>query len=150
MRKSKNYRKVFFAMNDRAVKRILTGTALIFLSLIIVYISLDLPRTPGAHTEGTAGLSQERTQLVSETFPAPDARGAETQPPLSGEASEMVNLNTAGVEELMKIPGIGETRARAILEYREINGMFLSTEEVMQVKGIGEGVYSKMLPFITV
>lgn len=60
------------------------------------------------------------------------------------KASGLVNLNTASLEELCSIPGIGESRARAILEYREKQGGFSSTEEIMQVDGIKEGLYTKL------
>lgn len=61
-----------------------------------------------------------------------------------------INLNTASLEELMQIPGIGESKARAIVDYREKNGGFSSVEEVMNIEGIKEGVFSKMKEYIVV
>ena len=61
-----------------------------------------------------------------------------------------INLNTASVEQLMEIPGIGEAKARAIVQYRETNGAFSSIEEVMNIEGIKEGVFSKMKEYIVV
>lgn len=55
-----------------------------------------------------------------------------------------VNLNTADKEELMTLTGIGETRAEAILAYREENGKFHSPEDIMNVQGIKEGIYEKI------
>lgn len=55
-----------------------------------------------------------------------------------------VNLNTASMEELMTLPGIGEAKAAAILRYREEHGAFGSAEEIMQVEGIKTGVYEKI------
>lgn len=55
-----------------------------------------------------------------------------------------VNLNTAGKEELMTLTGIGETRAEAILAYREEKGKFRSPEDIMNVQGIKEGIYEKI------
>ena len=60
------------------------------------------------------------------------------------KAAGLVNLNTASLEELCSIPGIGESRARAILEYRERQGGFSTPEEIMQVDGIKEGLYTKL------
>lgn len=60
-----------------------------------------------------------------------------------------VNVNTAGLEELMTLPGIGEVRARAILDDREANGPFRYPEDLIRVKGIGEGVLSGILDQIT-
>lgn len=61
-----------------------------------------------------------------------------------------VNLNTAGMEELMTLTGIGKTRAEAILTYREEQGNFESPEEIMEVEGIKEGIYEKLKDEITV
>lgn len=68
-----------------------------------------------------------------------------------GEESDgKVDLNTADVDELMEIPGIGEAKARSILAYRSEHGGFRSTEDVMNITGIKEGLYAKMKDYITV
>lgn len=61
-----------------------------------------------------------------------------------GMNDERVKLNTADKEELMTLTGIGETRAEAILTYREENGSFHSPEDIMNVQGIKEGIYEKI------
>ena len=61
-----------------------------------------------------------------------------------------VNLNTASLEQLMEVPGIGESKARAIIDYRDTNGGFSTIEEVMNIEGIKEGVFSKMKEYIVV
>lgn len=61
-----------------------------------------------------------------------------------------VNINRADVDALMTIPGIGQTRAEAIVAYREIRGPFSSIEEIMQVTGIKEGLFAKIKEYITV
>lgn len=55
-----------------------------------------------------------------------------------------VNINTAGVEELMTLKGVGETRAKAIIEYRETYGPFQCKEDIMLIPGIKEGIFSKI------
>ena len=55
-----------------------------------------------------------------------------------------VNVNTATVEELKSLPGIGPSKAAAIVEYRSRNGNFKSVEELKQVKGIGDGIFNRL------
>lgn len=55
-----------------------------------------------------------------------------------------VNINTAGEEELTTLTGIGATRAKAIISYREENGPFFSIEDIMNVQGIKEGTFAKI------
>ncbi len=61
-----------------------------------------------------------------------------------------VNINTASKTILMEIPGIGEKKADAIIEYREANGSFSSIEDVKKVEGIKDGVYEKMKEYIVI
>ena len=68
----------------------------------------------------------------------------------SDQEAGKVNLNTAGLEELMTLTGIGQTRAEAILAYREEEGDFRSPEDIMNVEGIKEGIYEKLKDEITV
>lgn len=55
-----------------------------------------------------------------------------------------VNINTAGVDELMEVKGIGQTKAEAIVKYREENGNFKTKEDIVAVKGIGDKLFSKI------
>ncbi len=64
--------------------------------------------------------------------------------------SMIVNLNTATVEELMTLDGIGEKTALKIIEYRENNNGFLTVEELTEVDGIGEAKLEKIRSYITV
>lgn len=64
--------------------------------------------------------------------------------------NNIININTATKEELMTLTGIGETKANAIIEYREVNGYFINIEDIMKVNGISESTYSKIKDFITI
>lgn len=76
--------------------------------------------------------------------------GTDTQPEKESRAEELVDINAAGAEELMTLNGIGETRAAAIIEFREQNGPFVSIEEIMLIPGIKEGIFSKIQDQIVV
>ena len=67
----------------------------------------------------------------------------------SGKAGQ-VNINTASIEELTTLTGIGETRAQAIIEYRHQAGGFNTKEELKNVSGIGESTYAKLADEICV
>jgi competence protein ComEA len=67
-----------------------------------------------------------------------------------GAASGPVNINTAPAAELETLPGIGPKTAETIVEYREANGPFGTTEDIMDVPGIGEGTFEKIKDGITV
>ena len=55
-----------------------------------------------------------------------------------------VNINLAGEEELTTLTGIGATRAKAIIAYREANGPFSAVEDIMKVEGIKAGTFAKI------
>lgn len=61
-----------------------------------------------------------------------------------------ININTATVEELMTLTGIGETRAKSIVAYRDAHGPFAAPEDLQQVSGIGESTYRKIADAITI
>ncbi len=57
---------------------------------------------------------------------------------------DMVNINTAGVDELKKLKGIGPAMAQRIIDYREANGAFQRAEDLQKVKGIGKAKFAKL------
>ena len=68
----------------------------------------------------------------------------------SENSSELININTAPASELVKLKGIGEVKAAAIVEYRRINGNFKTVQDIMNVSGIGEKTFEKIRGQITV
>ncbi len=70
-----------------------------------------------------------------------------TTPAIEGDKA--ININTASVEELMTIPGIGEKKASDIISYRKENGDFENKEEIKNVIGIGDALYAKIESYIT-
>lgn len=69
---------------------------------------------------------------------------------LSNEGSEKININTADIQKLVTLPGIGEAYARAIVDYRSSGGRFTDIKDIMKVSGIGEAKYEKIKDLICV
>ena len=65
-------------------------------------------------------------------------------------AEGKVNINKASVQELVTLPSIGEVRAQRIVEHREKYGPFTDIREIMDVSGIGQGIFNQIEDFITV
>lgn len=89
-----------------------------------------------------ASMSPEQTDL-----------GNAKEEPSSGEtdiAEDKININTANIDMLTTLPGIGEAKANYIVSYREEQGEFQSIEELKNVEGIKEGVFEKIKDLITV
>ena len=94
---------------------------------------LDIPYVAGFVPEESQGFV-----VVTEGTPSP----------LAGE--ELININTASIEELDKLPGIGETTAIRIIDYRTANGPFATIEDIVNVSGIGTATYEEIKDLITV
>lgn len=80
------------------------------------------------------------------------AISASALPALAGaenDISGVVNVNTATQEELQLLPGIGESRAAALIEARKRRGGFQKLEDLLEVKGIGEAGLARLRPHLT-
>ena len=118
------------------------------------FLNLALPAEDGMKVEvpdrelarllREQGISPEGTALGRGQTAGADLLGGQAP------GGPKVNLNTAGREELMTLDGIGETRAEAIIRYRETYGGFQTIEDVMNVSGIKEGAFEKIKDDITV
>lgn len=86
---------------------------------------------------------------VGQMAPAPLA-ALPTAPPSPAQTAgvDLVDLNTAGLEQLDALPGIGPVRAQAILDYRAEHGPFRYPEQLLDVPGIGEGILEGLLDLV--
>ncbi|MCC8046549.1 MAG: helix-hairpin-helix domain-containing protein [Clostridiales bacterium] len=94
--------------------------------------------TDNSVTDTSAGGLGESSSLAAGT--------ADVQAASDGK----VNINTATRDELMTLPGIGESKADAIVAYRDAHGVFASIEEIQNISGIKSGVFSQIKDLITV
>lgn len=86
---------------------------------------------------------------VSDASSAAQPEAADTQQPDSLLEGERIPVNTADVYELDRLPGIGPAKAQAIVTYREEHGPFQSTDQLLEVSGIGQATLEGLLDYIT-
>jgi len=82
--------------------------------------------------------------------PPTDTRSHVTEAAPTDAAPRVVDLNKASAAELEELPGIGPSRALAILAFREAHGGFTQVGQLMRIKGIGRAMLRKLRPFVTV
>ena len=109
-----------------------------------IYIMTKTESCADGQTEKKAGIQTSPDGDLQTTDR--NVRGKST----SALESTLVNLNTADVAALMTLPGIGESRAKAIISYREQHGAFAQIEDIMKISGIKEAAFSKIKDKITV
>jgi comEA protein len=67
-----------------------------------------------------------------------------------GAGDKLVNINTADAGQLVNLPQVGPKMAQRILDFRKSNGNFKRVQDLMKVKGIGEKIFAKLQPLITI
>lgn len=141
----------------RKQEQVLSVIALLLLAGVILYHVLSSPiryevtmddeevTTETVVTETTVSFSVTETESLAETT----VITATTAMP-GIDASGKVNLNTASLQDLMTLKGIGQSKAQAILDDRNENGPFSSVEDLTRVSGIGEKTFENLRDQITV
>ena len=159
--------------------RILIGIVLIILAAAFAYFAASQPSiSTNTEITGNGGSSLQTDAADTPTSENPTSEEApqtsdaptdsQTSPTTSKaptsahEATEAkttapnvsvqypLNLNTCTAAELMTIDGIGEARASAIIAYREYLGGYTDVEQLKNISGIGDGIFAKIEPYVTV
>jgi comEA protein len=130
----------------------------IFLFLSVVFVagvSVKAYRayfTPPVHQFDYSVSDKEFEERSRYLNAAPPADGTNDTTSITGgrKVKKKVNLNTATKDDLVLLPGIGESIAEQILIYRDEHGEFSSVEQLRKIKGIGAKKFEKLRPYVKI
>lgn len=108
------------------------------LAVVLIVVCVFAALKPSA-----SGITSERNADTAEIMSGGDDESTDELLP-----GDKVNVNTANLEELCRLPGIGETIGQRIIDYRAANGSFTSADELDEVEGIGEATLENMRAYI--
>lgn len=77
------------------------------------------------------------------------ASATDKAPAAAAAVMGKINVNSATAEQLAALPGVGEVTAKAIVDYRQMNGPFKTVDDLMEVKGIGEKKLEAIRPLVS-
>lgn len=140
------------------------GVCCILVSVLLVFYGISQPKvnneTPLSQLQDTLSQTSIKTSSPDKNDASFKNSGADTQttvlntkssqPSSAQSVSYPVNLNTCTYEDLVSIDGIGDTKAQAILEYRDYLGGYTNVSQLKEIKGIGDSTFAKIEPYVTV
>lgn len=122
------------------------GTVIIMV-LVLFFVGLSLGFFIGRNLSNPPVLVSMIDSPAAATEPI--AQAVSQSPEQSATSGVLVDINTAGVQELTALPGIGNALAMRIIEYRQSNGNFQTVEDLINISGIGEKKLEQLLPYAT-
>lgn len=134
--------------SDRKQTEILIGISLIIIAAIIMVIALYQPRVT-SDVDSSKSIEQTNYNAVPQSS---SVSVEQTIAALDDDDNEniVINLNDCTAKDLMKLKGIGESKANAIIAYRNVIGSYSNTEEIKNISGISDKIYESIKDNITV
>jgi competence protein ComEA len=112
-----------------------------------------IPYLAGSEPSGSSGVILPFSNPTPTAFTDPFGNTVfpvvTEDPAIPGSNADLVNINTAGLDELDALPGIGPATAQKIIDYRTANGPFLAIEDILNVSGIGPATFEDIKNLIT-
>ncbi len=105
---------------------------------------------PSKEEQPTGGAQESGPVNAPVTPPNMNRKSASSSGKLTTPGQGTININTASLEELQRLPGVGPSTAAKIIAFRSETGGFTAPEQLMDVSGIGEKKFAKMKPFVRV
>lgn len=146
-------------MSDKKHEYILAALGALLVGVMLLITLLDTPKLRAKRSESTTYVTVVKTVVKENGTDTVTEKAADRALPVFDEENKSeasgvyegpVNLNTASIEELMSLDGIGEKKAQDIIDYRNDVGRFEETADIMNIEGIGEGTYEKIAGRLTV
>lgn len=138
--------------DDIDINEILTNQAVVNLPPDVVVQPNDKEYAEIINNNNNKTVQQSVATTVAEreTTTVKENAAQTTAVTTTEKSDGRININFASLETLMTLNGIGEKKAKAIIDYRNENGAFLTVDELLEVEGIGEKTLEKLRPYITV
>jgi len=157
-------------LNENATRGAVVREVSYIVTIIVLIITvIAVKAAPGAAPEPivynvVAGEAEDVVEAAGEVVEGdlpgdePVGNSAGSKPSSSGKSSQpakvtagqKININTAGSAQLQRLPGVGPSKAQAIIDYRDANGGFSTIDEIKRVKGIGDATFNGFRDNITV
>jgi competence protein ComEA len=140
-------------MNDTTHRPLLSPIRRIAAVIALCALTATLTATWLSSTPAAAGPTATRSAPVTKAAPTGD-RAKPSEPSRAGKSRQSlagkVNLNTATVDQLQLLPGIGPSKAERVIAYRKKNGNFKRVADLRKVKGFGYKSLKKLEPYLDV
>ncbi|MBQ7739878.1 MAG: helix-hairpin-helix domain-containing protein [Eubacterium sp.] len=135
--------------SDKNQTLTLIGIALLIIAGVLIFVSLSQPRIYETDEKSVSSVSRataktEQAARSVQTSEKPSTQTETTAPEFP------LDINKASLSELSSDPGLGEKKASAIIEYRNVIGRYKDVSQIMEISGFGEATYERVAPYLTV